>query len=261
MDTPLPLSQLSLWQVFLLILAISALALEAGYQVGKRRRKRPDFEKDAPVSSSVGATLGLLAFMLATTFGVSMSQYDIRRQAFMDEVDSISTAYLRADFLPPDLRAKSKQALREYVAARLNTADTRHIQEAMIRSQQLHDELWSYINEAKERIPNQVPFGLYIESIGEVMDVHTRRVVAAFQLRIPTIIWMVLYGVACLGLTEMGYQTGITGSARSPAFIGLVISFAAVLWLIADLDRPREGAISISQQAMRELQQTMNEVE
>jgi hypothetical protein len=59
----------------------------------------------------------------------------------------------------------------------------------------------------------------------------------------------------------MGYQTGITGSARSPAFIGLVISFAAVLWLIADLDRPREGAISISQQAMRELQQTMNEVE
>jgi hypothetical protein len=50
----------------------------------------------------------------------------------------------------------------------------------------------------------------------------------------------------------MGYQTGLTSSSRSPAFLGLVISFAAVLSLIADLDRPREGAISISQKAMHE---------
>jgi hypothetical protein len=93
------------------------------------------------------------------------------------------------------------------------------------------------------------------------MDLHTRRVVAASQLRIPTIIWIVLYSVALLGLTEMGYQTGVTGSARSPAFLGLVLSFAAVLWLIADLDRPREGTISVGQRAMQELYATINEVQ
>gem|GEM_PF-6443312 len=76
-----------------------------------------------------------------------------------------------------------------------------------------------------------------------------------------TIIWIVLYGVACIGLAEMGYHTAITGSARSPAFVGLVISFASVLWLIADLDRPREGAISISQKAMQELDSTIREME
>ena len=187
-----------------------------------------------------------------------MGQFDIRRQAFIDEVDAISTAYRRSDFLSPDLRTKSKQALSEYVATRLQAVETGDLKVANIRGQQLHDQLWSYINAAKDETANHILLSLYITSIGEVMDVHTRRIVAAIQLRIPTIIWIVLYGVACLGLSEMGYQTGITGSARSPAFLGLVISFAAVLYLIADLDRPREGAISVSQKAMRELQQTIH---
>lgn len=261
MDTTLLFSQLSLWQLFILTIAVSALALEAGYQLGRRRRKRPGFEKDAPVSASVGATLGLLAFMLAMTFGVAMSQFDVRRQAFLDEVDAISTAYLRADFLPPELRAKSKHALREYVTSRLRAAHTGDIQQAKTRSQELHNQLWSSIREARIEPTNQILFGLYIESITDVMDVHSHRVFAATQLRIPTIIWIVLYGVACIGLAEMGYQTAITGSARSPAFVGLVISFASVLWLIADLDRPREGAISISQKAMQELDSTIREME
>lgn len=258
MDAPLLFLQLSLWHLFVVTLAASALALEVGYKLGKTRRAHQDFEKDAPVSASVGATLGLLAFMLAMTFGVAMGQFDIRRQAFIDEVDAISTAYLRAEFLPPDLRTKSKIALKEYVTTRLKAADTGNIQEAKTHSLQIHNELWSYIYDAKDNAPNQILFGLYIESISAMMDAHTRRVVAATQLRIPTIIWIVLYSVACFGLTEMGYQTGITGSARSPAFLGLVISFAAVLWLIADLDRPREGSIYISQKAMRELLQTMS---
>ncbi len=213
------------------------------------------------MSASVGATLGLLAFMLAMTFGVAMGQFDIRRQAFIDEVDAIGTAHRRSDFLSLDLRTKSKQALREYVAARLQVVETGDLQTADIRSQQLHNQLWSIVNTAKDQTANHILLSLYINSINEVMDLHTRRVVAASQLRIPTIIWIVLYSVALLGLTEMGYQTGVTGSARSPAFLGLVLSFAAVLWLIADLDRPREGTISVGQRAMQELYATINEVQ
>ena len=196
-------SHLSLWQLFLITLAVSALALETGYRLGGVRRSRQVIEKDAPVSASVGATLGLLAFMLAMTFGVAMGQFDIRRQAFIDEVDAISTAYLRADFLPSDLQEKSKRALRDYVAVRLKAADTGNLQEASDNSQRLHKQLWSFVNMAKEQMSNQILLGLYVESICTVMDLHTRRMIAASQLRIPTIIWIVLYGVALLGMTEI----------------------------------------------------------
>jgi hypothetical protein len=257
-DSPLLLSHFTLVQLFIATIAVSILALEAGYRLGARRRRRTDFEKDAPIGSSVGATLGLLAFMLAVTFGIAMGQFDIRRKAFFDEVDSISTAYRHADFLPAELSMQSKEALKHYVATRLQVIDTGDIQLADTKSQQLHDQLWSYVNTARDQTSNQILLGIYINSISEMMDLHTRRILAATQLRIPTIIWIVLYSVACLGLTEMGYQTGISGSARSPAFLGLVLSFAAVLSLIADLDRPREGTIFISQKAMRELHQMMN---
>jgi hypothetical protein len=250
--TPL-FSYLSLSQLFLLTLIITTLALETGYRLGRVRKAQQKPEKDPPINTSVGATLGLLAFMLAMTFGVAMSQFDLRRQAFLDEVDAISTAYLRTDFLPPDLREKSKQTLRDYVTVRLKAADTGDLQEANTRSKQIHTELWNQITLAQNTPNAQLPFALYIQSINQVLDLHTRRVIAAVQLRIPTIIWIVLYGVAIFGMAEMGYQTGITASARSPAFLGLIISFAAVLYLIADLDRPREGAIVVSQAIMRQM--------
>jgi hypothetical protein len=254
-------SLLSLWQLFIITLIASTVTLEAGYRLGMLRHTRQTTEKDAQVSASVGATLGLLAFMLAMTFGVAMGQFDIRRQAFIDEVDPISTAYLRTDFLPKDIREKSRVALREYVTVRLKAAETGDLEEANNRSQKLHNQLWSLLNIARSQTNDQVLLALYVESINLTMDLHTRRIIAASQLRIPTIIWIVLYGVALLDMTEMGYQTGITGSRRSPAFLALVISFSAVLWLIADLDRPREGAISVSQKSMRELEQTMREEE
>jgi len=254
----LALEVLSLWQLFAASLGLSFLALEIGYRIGRRRARTLSIERDSTVSATVGATLGLLGFMLAMTFGVAMGQFDMRRQAFVDEVDAIGTAYLRTDLLPPDLRQESRKLLREYVRIRLFAVDTGNIKEAAARSEMLHRQLWSIAVMAQDEVANPVSFGLYAQAIGEVIDVHTRRIVAAFQSRIPAIIWLVLFGVATFGMAEIGYQAGLSGSARSPTHLALIVSFAAVLWIIADLDRPREGAIKVSQRSMRELERMMN---
>ena len=57
---------------------------------------------------------------------------------------------------------------------------------------------------------------------------------------------------------SVGYQCGITGARRSPEMLALVLAFAGVLSLIADLDRTDEGFITVSQQAMVDLQRSMN---
>jgi hypothetical protein len=64
-----PLDALPLWGLFLAILLLVLLSVEAGYRLGTYRRRRSAEEKEAPVGAMVGATLGLLAFMLAFTFG------------------------------------------------------------------------------------------------------------------------------------------------------------------------------------------------
>jgi hypothetical protein len=75
--------------------------------------------------------------------------------------------------------------------------------------------------------------------------------------RIPVIIWGGLYGLAVLSMASVGYQAGLTVSRRSPAMVALVLAFAFVLSLIANLDRPQEGLLRVSQQAMIDVQKSM----
>jgi len=75
--------------------------------------------------------------------------------------------------------------------------------------------------------------------------------------RIPGPIWVVLYVVAVLGLAAVGYHGGVAGTGRSPVMLVVAIVFSAVIILIADLNRPGEGFIEVSQQPMVELREMM----
>ena len=86
--------------LFIAILLVVLLSVECGYRLGKFRRSRTELEKDAPVGTIVGATLGLLAFILAFTFGLAAARFDTRRQVLLDEANAIGTTYLRAGMLP-----------------------------------------------------------------------------------------------------------------------------------------------------------------
>src|SRR4029450_7972437 len=94
------LAALPLWGLFLAILILVLLSVEGGYRLGKYRRSRSEEEKEAPVGAMAGATLGLLAFILAFTFGLAAARFDTRRQLLLDEANAIGTAYLRAGMLP-----------------------------------------------------------------------------------------------------------------------------------------------------------------
>jgi hypothetical protein len=45
----------------------------------------------------------------------------------------------------------------------------------------------------------------------------------------------------------------------SPALPAVAIAFSAVLWLIANLDRPQEGSLQISQQPLIDVRDMMLE--
>jgi hypothetical protein len=60
-------------------------------------------------------------------------------------------------------------------------------------------------------------------------------------------------------MVALGYQEGLAGSKRSPAQVALVLAFAGVLLLIADLDRPHKGSLRVSLQPLIELRDTMKQ--
>src|SRR5262249_53059443 len=99
---------------------------------------------------------------------------------------------------------------------------------------------------------------LYIESLNETIDLHAKRVQVGLRSRIPMSIWAVLFALAVLGTASVGYQSGLSTTRRSPAMLGLGLAFAVVLYLMADLDRGHEGLLKVGQQAMIDVQRSVN---
>ena len=254
METGL-LDHLPLWTILPLTVAVALLAVEAGFRFARYRQQRSAEEKEAALGGMVGATLGLLAFMLAFTFGLAGARFEDRREVVLSEANAIGTTYLRGAMLPEPMGTEARNLLREYVDVRLEGVRENKVDQAIIKSEELHERLWSVAVAAtqKERSPTT---NLFVISLNEVIDLHATRLMRV-RSRVPGVIWIVLYVLAILAMVMIGYQQGLSGDKRSLAVIALVIGFSTVLYLITDLDRPGQGMLQVSQQAMTDLRRSM----
>jgi hypothetical protein len=262
------LDYLPLWAFFLATLGITAAAVECGFRFGRYRKKKLEVEKtkEESVASVVAATLGLLAFLLAFTFGFAASRYDSRREALREEINSIQTAFLRAEFLSEPQRARTRGLLREYVDVRLEAiAPGSSLADAIRKSEKLQREIWKQAVEVvrdlrkENSTVSEEMMSLFVGSLNDVIEAHAKRIAEVTRGRVPTVIWIGLFVITTISLFSMGYEIGIADSPRPVVGFGLIICFAVTMWLIADLDRPRAGLIRVSHQGMIDLRGSMNE--
>lgn len=251
-----PLDFLPLWLLFAITVVVVLGAVEAGYRLGRWRSRRASHEVENPVGAIIGAMLGLLAFLLAFTFGMAASRFDSRRELVLDEANAIGTTYLRAALLPEPERTQTRTLLRDYVNARLEAVEPGKTTPALARSEELQDRLWARAVTVGGKSPTPIT-GLYIQSLNDVIDMHAKRVTMGMRNRIPFTIWGALYFTAILAMAAVGYHAGLTSATRILATPALALAFSGILWLIADLDRPQEGLLRASQQAMIDLQKSL----
>ncbi len=99
---------------------------------------------------------------------------------------------------------------------------------------------------------------MFVQSLNELIDLHTKRLTTGLEYRIPTSILLMLGTVSMLSTGVLGYHFGLAGSRNFTPTLILVLVFSAVLILIIDLDRPRQGMFSISKQALLDLRTSLN---
>lgn len=251
--------QVPLWLLIICIALGVLLAIELGYRLGRFRGLQPKHEVESPVGAMVGATLGLLAFILAFTFGLAANRFQERREMVVEEANSIGTTYLRAGLIPEPQSANVKTLLVEYVQVRLQAATGEGIDQAMQRSEEIHRGLWQEAELVGRANDKSIPVGLFIDSLNETIDLHAKRIQIGLRNRLPAPLWAALFLLSAFAMGGVGYHAGLFKSSRSPATMILVTSFAIIMGLIADLDRPTEGALRVSQEAMLKLEESMVE--
>jgi hypothetical protein len=243
-----------LWLLYAATVLLLLGGAEAGFRLGiGHRARRPDGDK-APTNAIMGSLLGLLAFLLAFTFGMSSARFDARRQLVLDEASAILRAYQRAQLLPEPQRAEVARLLQEYLALRMRLPGMKsktEIESAVARSEGIQQALWRQAQTLAER-PNLV-LSMFLQSLAELTDLQMKRVRAGFWNRIPPTIEVMLYTIAFLGLMALGFNTGLTGVRTLAPAVVLVLAFSSIIALIVDLERPRQTLFSVSQEPMADV--------
>jgi len=255
------MNMLPIWAVLAGTLLVVLVSIELGYRWASRNQrlwaKTEEQEKEAPVGAMVGATLGLLAFLLAFVFGMAADHFHARKVALIQEANAIRTAYLRAEVIDEPQRSEARTILRRYVDERLQWTGTSP-GARVDAAQPLLDRLWAQTVHVGRANPGQDVTALFIESVNEVVSLNTERVMVRERSRIPGALSVILFLIAVVSFAAMGYHGGVSGTIRSPVMVAVAIAFSLVIMLIADLDRPGEGFINVSQDAMLELRDWMD---
>ena len=202
--------------------------------------------------------LSMVTFILAVTFWIASAHFDAARQSLLNQANTIRTAYLRADLLPEPYRTEIRNLLREYVDIRLEANRSGKFDYAIARTEELHNLLWSQAVAAREKTSSPIFAGYFIQSLNELIALHTRRTAIRTEFHIPDSIWIVVYVIMTIAVFAIGCHAGLTRARRPLVVTAFVLIISVVMTLIADLDNPRRGSLRVSQESMVELRKTMN---
>ncbi len=237
---------------------------ELGFRLGRWRRPKVDEDVRSEIITIQGAMLGLLALLLGFTFSMSMSRFEVRKQQVLDESNAIGTTYLRAQLMPEPLRKEVSNLLRQYVAVRLQFYQAgiagQGFQKAVDQTERLQLQLWSRATVWADQDPRAVTAGLFLQSLNETIDLHSKGL-AALENHVPEIILVLLYFVALVAISLIGYGCGLAGRRNFLVTMVTCVLIAAVIAVIIDLDRPQRGLIKVGLGRMVELRQSLEKAD
>ena len=239
-----------LWLIFLLTAGIAFLSMELGFALGQRRRRREEGDVHEESRAASGALLGFLAFVLAISFGNQASRFDDYRSLGVEEANAIQKAWLDAEWVPSPHRETFRAGLEKYVDQRIEMLRADAFEDLLQRSNQLHEQLWNDLKTAVRETGLNKPLEQLSGSLVQVRMLHNERVAVGLIERMHPVAWMTLVTLMVLSMGSMGYSAGIAGSRRTGIRIVVALSFSILVTIVADLNRPETGRISVDQQPL-----------
>ncbi len=257
MSLPASIDSLSIFLVLIIIFILICVIFEIGYRAATTLSDESFHQSVGPMATGLAS---LLAFILAITFSMAAVKSADRKQIVLTESNIIGTTVLRTSLLPEPYRSRSRELLREYVSLRIvkNRSENQdYIYQAIKRSEQIQVELWQQAVAAHETTPPALIL-LYINTLNDLIDIHSERVNKGLRGRIPESIWITLGILTFLTISLNGVQVGSQHRGRAMiAAIPFALAFSLVLTLIVELDRPNRSIIVISQQPLIDLENSL----
>jgi hypothetical protein len=253
-------SILPIWVIYIIIVFFIVISIRAGIAFARWRKKRLKYDDESSINTLVGATLGLLTFILAFTFSLSSSRFDARKQFFLDEVNSIETSWLRAGLMEQPFSDQLRRALVEYTEVRFwSIENPDNLKETIDKSEKIQNQIWALITEMnRQNIGKDKINALLIEAVNNMFDNQTKRISKGLIDRIPNLIWIALFVLIIIAMFEIGFILGKSDKSNWILILALSMSFSVIITIIVDLDS-HKGLITLNQQAMYDMYDRIKE--
>jgi len=239
-------------------LASLLVAGEVGFELGRRRHEREFASRAKHLAEVQTALFAVLGLLLAFSLALSLSRYDNRKQALVEETNAIGRAYLRTGLLPTSEQETARATLMHYTDLRLQSAKPGwNTDTGLLRGiAKTQRQLWNQATSIAAVDPRSLNLSLYVDSLNAMFDAQGSRDAARLN-HLPLTAPLLIMIISLVSIGILGYRSGLEGGRSLIAAVTLAFVLATVLVIIIDLDHPYRGLITISQQILQQLRQTM----
>lgn len=234
--------------------AILLVALEAGYRIGVKQRKKWLDAETGGGTVALSTMFALLGLILAFTYASGVSRFEDRKQAVVGEANAIGTAFLRAGFIA----APGGETLQEVILAyaKTRTSSNERIlsdaekMELINNTLQAQAKLWPTLEKAMmQGKPGPIELSM-VTAMNAVLDMHTIRMAAIFDKLPTTVIWMLIF-ISAATISVAGFNAGLSGKISRWRTTALALVMVGVMLMIHDYDRPSDGFIRVSEYSLK----------
>jgi hypothetical protein len=234
---------------FVIVFVVFALMLVcnfAGIKFGISRFKKGLKKNAEEIGATESGLLGLLALLLAFTFGSSSTRHEKRFATFIKEADDITVVILKADLYTDSIRSAFRKDIREYAESRLQFYDLGYESEkltaAIEKSDSIAMNIWKravFLSHDKEHI---IASNEMLPAIIS-MIVVAKEQTALTNARVPEFILWILFILCFVATFILGY--GLRTKMDTVVIYGFSLMVCLGIYVILDLDRPRRGLINM----------------
>ena len=233
----------------LLLFGAMLLFLEVGRRVRTRAMARSGLKAPVPLGAVTSLVYAVLSLLLSFMFAGAAARFDGRRALIAEELNAISTAWIRIDPLPSDRRDDIRDRFRSYVDALIDLyvrprdlgspeAARQHAAVAAAAN-----DLWTRAVVACLAPGGEPARMLLLPALNEMFDAVDQERVAR-QMHPAPIVWVMLAVAALAASLFAGYD--MAGERRNWIYMaGIAATIAIVTFVVVDLEYPRLGIVRV----------------
>jgi hypothetical protein len=249
---------LNTWQSFVTI--ILAVFWSLSFMWGLNRLW--PWEKRHAHNDLIGWQLNILGTTYAVILGFMLyavwNNYGVANLNVDNEANAIENIYRLAEGLPAPQRDQIQTLARSYAETVINQdwpqMATDQVPEA---SNKLNQQMWSTLMSIRNGAPNEITAEDHALSELSALTEHRRMRLVQNAFRLPTVLWCLLIIGGAVTIASASMFGSANTSLHRLHIFAFSLLIALVLVAVADIDRPFQGAVQVSDFAFQRAQRNM----